>query len=257
MNSFFKIQETIRASNQRSSPLVVEAGPFTCFLHPTDPAHYANYAMPNRLLPDVQPEEILALVEVFNRHDRRPRLEFIAPCAPTLEQSLHAFGFTTDSKTVLMVCTSATLRQPPAIPGLVCIPLGPESSLEDYRQYFTVQVRAFGSDPEPEAPLAAEEFRNRFGHMYKLLARLHGHPAGIGMVTFPTNGAAEVAGIGTLPTYRRHGIAGMVTYLLSKHSLDNGLDTLFLTAADEAAGRVYERVGFVPTGAHQINISLP
>lgn len=55
---------------------------------------------------------------------------------------------------------------------------------------------------------------------------------------------AEVVGVATLPTHRRRGLAGAITATLSAEARSRGMRTVFLSAGDEEAARVYERVGF-------------
>jgi ribosomal protein S18 acetylase RimI-like enzyme len=56
--------------------------------------------------------------------------------------------------------------------------------------------------------------------------------------------AAEIAGIATLPTARRRGLAAAVTTALARHLLDAGTDLIFLSAGSEEIARVYLRAGF-------------
>lgn len=63
-------------------------------------------------------------------------------------------------------------------------------------------------------------------------------------VALPVGSVAEVAGVGTLPAFRRRGLAGLVVAALSDEVTRRGVMTVFLTAAEDAAARVYERVGF-------------
>ena len=54
----------------------------------------------------------------------------------------------------------------------------------------------------------------------------------------------EVTGVGTLPAARRRGIGGAVTGRLVEHARERGADVAFLSAADDDAARMYERLGF-------------
>jgi predicted GNAT family acetyltransferase len=54
--------------------------------------------------------------------------------------------------------------------------------------------------------------------------------------------------VGVRAVYRRQGIAAAVTALLARTMLDRGVATVFLMAAGEAEGRIYERVGFRRVG---------
>ena len=57
---------------------------------------------------------------------------------------------------------------------------------------------------------------------------------------------AEVAGIATLEPFRRRGVASVLTSEAVRTAFVQGVAVALLTAADEHAGRVYERIGFRP-----------
>ena len=73
---------------------------------------------------------------------------------------------------------------------------------------------------------------------------LAGIPVAVGMVTEPYNGICELAGLVTLAAYRRLGIATAITSKAVEQAFEHGAEIVFLTAADEQAGRVYQKVGF-------------
>jgi ribosomal protein S18 acetylase RimI-like enzyme len=54
----------------------------------------------------------------------------------------------------------------------------------------------------------------------------------------------EIAGVATLPTARRRGLAAAVTAALARAALDAGAGLVFLSAGSEDVARVYVRVGF-------------
>ncbi|HEY2213433.1 MAG TPA: GNAT family N-acetyltransferase [Acidimicrobiales bacterium] len=64
----------------------------------------------------------------------------------------------------------------------------------------------------------------------------------------PRDGVTEVAGIATLPAYRRRGIAAAVTAQLVSDALERGVDICFLSAESDAVARIYERLGFERVG---------
>jgi ribosomal protein S18 acetylase RimI-like enzyme len=65
-------------------------------------------------------------------------------------------------------------------------------------------------------------------------------------------GVAEVAGVATLPAFRRQGLAAAVTSVLAAEALRRGRSTVFLSAQDDEVARVYERVGFRRVGTSGI-----
>ena len=65
-------------------------------------------------------------------------------------------------------------------------------------------------------------------------------------------GVAEITGIGVLPASRRRGLGAAVTHALAAHALASNTPTVFLSAADFAAARIYTRLGFREIGTAMI-----
>jgi ribosomal protein S18 acetylase RimI-like enzyme len=65
-------------------------------------------------------------------------------------------------------------------------------------------------------------------------------------------GVAEITGIGVLPASRRRGLGAAVTHALAAHALAAGSPTVFLSAADSDAARIYTRLGFREIGTAMI-----
>ena len=59
----------------------------------------------------------------------------------------------------------------------------------------------------------------------------------------PLQGLTKIVGVGTLPAFRRRGIAAALTALLVDDALRR-VETVFLSANDAVVARVYERIGF-------------
>jgi predicted GNAT family acetyltransferase len=66
------------------------------------------------------------------------------------------------------------------------------------------------------------------------------------------NGAGEIVGVVTRADKRRRGIASTVTSRLVADHFAGGGDFAFLDAANEAAVRVYERLGFIQFGMNRV-----
>lgn len=230
---------------------------FACYFNPDDAAPHANVAIPVTAAGGDLTAALDALVACFVDRVRTPRIEYLEPFAPMLAPSLTAYGFVREDCNLLMVCTPASYRPAPAVERLEIMRLGADSSIEVAQDFVTVQSRAFGDDDAPAAMVAeAVRFRTRFQSMQMFLAQLDGAPVAAGSLTKAHDGVAEVAGISTLTAYRRRGVAAALTAHIARHGLSTGLDALFLTAADEAAGRVYQRVGFEPYG-HALAFRAP
>ncbi|PWI08830.1 GNAT family N-acetyltransferase [Streptomyces sp. NWU339] len=60
----------------------------------------------------------------------------------------------------------------------------------------------------------------------------------------PVGVVTEIAGVGTLPTARRRGLAHAVTAVLVADARSRGIETIFLSAGDDDVARIYARLGF-------------
>jgi ribosomal protein S18 acetylase RimI-like enzyme len=65
-------------------------------------------------------------------------------------------------------------------------------------------------------------------------------------------GVAEITGIGVLPASRRRGLGAAVTHALAAHAVARDTPTVFLSAADSSAARIYQRLGFREVGIAMI-----
>jgi len=63
---------------------------------------------------------------------------------------------------------------------------------------------------------------------------------------------AEITGVGVLPCARRAGLGSAVTAALARDALNRGMETVFLSASDEAVACVYARLGFRRIGTAMI-----
>jgi ribosomal protein S18 acetylase RimI-like enzyme len=66
------------------------------------------------------------------------------------------------------------------------------------------------------------------------------------------DGVAEITGVGVLPASRRQGLGAAVTALLAADAVERGVETVFLSASDDAVARVYARIGFREIGTAMI-----
>jgi ribosomal protein S18 acetylase RimI-like enzyme len=226
---------------------MVELPPFALYFNPHDALRFYNYAIPTEPVSQPAAETLAALRAAFTEHGRPPRFEFIEEFAPELGSALSAAGFALEDRTVLLVCTPDTCRPAPFIPGLEIITLTPDSPAEDLLARMEVQRQGFG-DTSGEAPTLVDvkRFRPKLAQCGAFLARLDGAPVAAGDFTAPLDGFTELMGIATLEEYRRRGIGLALTAHAAQTAFERGVEIAFLTAADERAGRVYERVGFWP-----------
>jgi len=244
-----RIQAQLRAA-VRLSHEVVTAPPFTCFFNPDSDAAYANIAIPDEAASDAFDAGLAAVEREFRARGRRPSLEYLEPYAPLLAACLEARGYECEVRSLLMVCTPEMLVAPRMPAGFTVEAINDATPLETIQDLMTVQARAFGDEASPRTTAEdAAQFRRRFAALRLFAGRLDGVIVSAASLTAPYEGVAEVAGVATAPGFRRHGFAGALTYAATAAAFDQGVSQAFLTAANEAAGRVYAKVGYHATGS--------
>jgi predicted GNAT family acetyltransferase len=78
-------------------------------------------------------------------------------------------------------------------------------------------------------------------------AFVEGEPVAVGSHQ-PLEGATEIVGVATLPSFRRRGLGTAVTSTIARDAYERGVDTVLLSAGDDVIARVYGRVGFRTVG---------
>jgi ribosomal protein S18 acetylase RimI-like enzyme len=89
--------------------------------------------------------------------------------------------------------------------------------------------------------------RLRTGLTFMAVAFVDGQPVAVGSHQ-PLDGVSEIVGVATLASHRRRGIGAALTSLLVDDAFSRGVETVFLSAGDDAVARVYGRVGFERIG---------
>ncbi|NUP03319.1 MAG: GNAT family N-acetyltransferase [Nonomuraea sp.] len=228
------------------------AGPFVIRFDEHDDALPFNYAIPDD---DVAPAEgdIAALVAAFHERARTPRLEYVPEVAPKLEDALLAAGFTVEGRYPLLTCAPGEAAAAPADSGVLLALVTDDPGLWRVAR---VMNDAFDAPEATEHDVARlRGVLDRGGLVAAAVDAATGDVVGAGQLGGPHDGVAEVAGIAVRTSHRRRGIGGAVTALLTRAGADAGITTPFLTPADDAAARVYARVGYHKTG-ELLHISL-
>ena len=225
---------------------VVSSPPFTLFFDATDSSTESNYAIPDASGSSDLRGGLPRLQTIFTGHARKPCLQFIEEVFPYLATVLRASGWSQQERSQIMICTPETYRPTPDVLGLVISTLSHESSVEEICE--GLDTNALGFDPLAERATTqeAEKFRQELILSRAFTARLDEQPVGAGMFTEIHEGLTELVGITTLERFRRRGIAVTLTAYMTQIAVRQGATLTFLIAADEQAGRVYERVGFRP-----------
>jgi ribosomal protein S18 acetylase RimI-like enzyme len=240
-------------TNATSGRHVEQVGPFiaTFTEHTANP--FLSYAIP---LEGAAPtdEDVRALIGVFRRRGRVPRLEYFPVLAPDVAARLDAAGFTIERRIPLMVCTPEQLR-PTAVPDGVAVRL--PACDDQYLAAASVQHDAYEELP-PAGPDDAARLRRLAeggGVVVIAVVAATGEAAGAGVCDAIHHGLGELAGIGVRTRFRRRGIAATITHRLAQAAFAAGAATVFLTPGGPAEQRIYQRVGFTAI-AEQAHVSL-
>lgn len=244
-----RIQAQLRASAQQNYEAVA-APPFTCFINPDDPSPWSNYAIPDTSLIGAVEETLSALPAIFGTRGRTPRFEFIAEYAPYLAPLLQAHGYQEEMRALLMVCTANTYQPAAPLPDVTVIELTAAAPLPAIQEFLTVQRRSFGdNDATAVNETEALQFCTRYQTTRLFAAVVDGHMVSAACLQPAHEGVTEIAGIATLPPFRRQGIGTLLTAAAVQAAFAQGVDIVFLTAGSPEAGRVYERAGFRTIGS--------
>ena len=245
-----------------------EHGPLVLFV-PTGPG-WPYYARPRR---GARPRITAADIRVVRARQREliipESFEWIEQTAPEMAAAAAEAGLEVQPHPLMML--SAAPR--PAVPAASALPAGvtvravtPEDPELD--RIWAVPAVAFGhpgtatgeAGPVERDKIAAdhdggtiEMLRERLRSGHSVLAAAFGPdgPLAAGSCQ-AVDGVAEITGVGVLPSSRRQGLGAAVTALLARDALDRGVDTVFLSASDDAVARVYARIGFREIGIAMI-----
>ncbi|MFI1992686.1 GNAT family N-acetyltransferase [Actinoplanes sp. NPDC020271] len=237
-----RIQRSVVA-NLRNRPNPVDSGPFVLGLDLSTDSPHINYATPVPGI-EITAGDVRGLVQAFGT--LKPRLEYVVSCAPDLEKLLLDAGFEVESRNEYLICTPSTLTVPPVPEGFE---LFEPSTDEEFAGMISAQNESFGGEFSATPADVDRYRRNRAKGGLQVAARtLDGQYAGGGTAVAPDEGLSEVAGIAVRPQFRRRGLAGAVTAALTSRLFATGNDVAWLEASGDDSWRVYERVGFRPSG---------
>ncbi|MFJ3306281.1 GNAT family N-acetyltransferase [Streptomyces sp. NPDC086549] len=241
--------QSFAVANLLRRPMAVEIGCFVAGFDPSTASPHINYATP---VPGARPtdRDVTALIEAFRRRGLKPRLEFAPDAAPAVEPALRRAGFTTEAVHAYLVCTPGTLTLPaPGNPSVAVPAVETPSTDADYTAIDAALSEAFAGDfaSSPEGAARLRRIQENGGAV-RFVRAPGGECAGAASCSAPAVGTSELAGVGTRPAYRGHGIAASVTAALTDVMFARGAGSVWLEYSGEGSRRVYERVGYRPGG---------
>lgn len=228
---------------------VVPVGPFRACFDPSTDLIWLNYAIPVWALapPEETQAQLAQLRALFGEHARRMRFEFVDGIWPRLPEELERFGLRLQLRVPLMWATPESFlphRNDPLQVRLV-----QAHEVEKLAKFHAAQQRSFGGDETAatDAEIAQLQHQIANGFWRCAVAEIDGAVAGIGTLVL-TGNSAELAGVGTVPEYRRQGVAAALSSFLMARQFELGGELVWLSAGDAIAQKVYEKIGFRVVG---------
>lgn len=247
----------------RRRAAAAEYGPLVLFV-PVGPG-WPYYARPRRgSRPPVTATDIRA-VRARQRELIIPEsFEWIEQVTPEMAAAAAEAGLEVQTHPLMVLAGPA--QAPPLPPGITVRVIAPEDSELD--RIWAVPAVAFGH-PGMAAGEAGTAERDKIAADYDggtlaiLRERLRSGQSVLVAAFGPdgplaagscqaVDGVAEITGVGVLPADRRQGLGAAATALLASDALARGVQTVFLSASDDAVARVYASIGFRQIGTAMI-----
>jgi ribosomal protein S18 acetylase RimI-like enzyme len=244
-----------------------DCGPLVLFV-PTGPG-WPYYARPRRgSHPPVTAADIRA-VRARQRELIIPEsFEWIEEITPEMAAAAADAGLEVQSHPLMVLTEPARTRTPlpPPPPGITVRVVAPED--QELDRIWAVPTVAFSHPGTAvgEAGVAERDkiaadhdggtmamLRERLRSGQSVLAAAYGPDGPLAAGSYQAvDGVAEITGVGVLPASRRQGLGAAVTALLAADAVERGVETVFLSASDDAVARVYARIGFREIGTAMI-----
>jgi ribosomal protein S18 acetylase RimI-like enzyme len=251
MNDYLRQIETAAHSALRRTFEFVEIGPFCAYFDPLSDLVWLNYAAPIQPFDDGAAFRVAmgSLRAEFAERNRRLRFEFIQSLWPELPAMLLREGLVLQAEQPLMICSAHTFT-PREVDGLRIHHLSSRDGDAILAMFQRTASEGFGAKRE-----STDESRRRLRVELESDARravigfINDEPAGVAALS-PMGDTAELVGVTTLPQFRRRGIASALSSHLLVDHFARGKSAAWLSAGDEAARAVYQRIGFADAGIY-------
>jgi ribosomal protein S18 acetylase RimI-like enzyme len=187
---------------------------------------------------------------LFAGREHQLEVELNEGALPQAGRWLEAGGFELVERNPLMSCRPSSFG-PFTAPDVRLQQLEPSSARDELEAFQAIRWTEGNLGVATPPPVDRLLREMALPSSVYLLATIDGQPAGTG-VSHALSGAAEIVGIVTRVEMRRRGVAATVSSELVTRHFSSGGDFVFLDAANDAAVRVYERLGFTHFGANLV-----
>jgi ribosomal protein S18 acetylase RimI-like enzyme len=233
----------------RASATTEQVGPFTLFLR-ADEDSYPYYARPRLGLlasEELTADEVRRVRERQREVGAPETFEWVHETTPNLLPVAREAGLAVQECPLLVLAESLPPSRPVAADVSV---LGADSDLLP-AALAAVSAGFAGTDTvavRSESTVARWRRRIDAGLVATAVAVDEDGTVVGGGSHVPRGSTTELAGIAVLPRARGRGVGEALTRVLVDDAAARAVDTVFLSARDDAVARVYERVGFRRVG---------
>ncbi|MFL5335414.1 MAG: GNAT family N-acetyltransferase [Geminicoccaceae bacterium] len=215
---------------------------------------YRNVAIPTDAA-CLEASSVARMQDLFAAHARTPRLEFFAELWPGLAPVLESAGLTLDREAQVMVRRPGD-ELPAPLGGEAAVLLDAGQQRVRLQAFLAAAATAFAEtgplNPGEVDRLAAGLARGTIA----AAGSLQGREPVAGASLIRVGPVAELAGVWTLPDWRRRGLARACCRLLLERFFGDGGEIAWLSAGGPAGQALYGQLGFRPCGT-QLNYSRP
>jgi ribosomal protein S18 acetylase RimI-like enzyme len=244
-----RLEDSVKG-DQPSDVEVVDYPPFRAWLNRSTNRPGLSYAMPVGPLGSTSQlaDSVTQLRASFAARERVLRFEFVEQLWPRLSSALESSGLIVEAVEPVLACWQ-TAFLPYASPSVQVTPLDPADAAL-LKTFLAVQIEGFANGTQHVAAVDVERLARQLRERWRfgVLGTVVGAPVGTAELT-PTGQIGEIVGVATLPTHRRRGVAATLCSYLVAEFFDHGGETCWLSAANDEARKVYEKIGFRVVGA--------
>ena len=245
-----RLEHSLKAVGAQSRDKVSTRG-FDVFIDPDSDAHHLSFAVPSGLTGGWA-EAVEAMKTVFAERGRRARLEYFHELHPRLAEALESAGFSLDTRAPVMTLVKEDLAESVTTRG-VYLELTADHS-DRLGDYLRCQNLAYGGAGDGGALVWLKTMSKGLATGDLMVAGLEQEGRFVSGASVQIGGGVgELAGVWTLPSEQKRGLAYALCQRLLSDYFAEGYDACWLSAA-EGALRLYEKLGFSRVGT-QYNLS--
>jgi len=242
----------------RVARTIVEAAPYLGFIDTETRVPWTSFALPIAPVDDVGAAyaALETLRRRFKEAGRQVRFELFDRYLADHQSVLEAAGFTVSGSDPLLALTADRFVEPG--PGTIELIFEYPSGNDDTPRFLEcVEASRLAFGPMPGNVAAVDEadaYRRDVGAgRLRLCAARNGRQVVSVASLVGVGDTVELAGVATVPSFRRRGAAKSVSAEMVRGFFQAGGRLVWLTAGSEEAERVYRSLGFVRVGVTQLN----